>query len=491
MFIFGQQSKLEPDLNFWQLFFMAVSGTLGAGLFVLLGQAAGIAGYQLPLSFVAAGFSAFLLSQIYAELATAMPAAGGGQVYVRTAFSHHPLLFVIHFLTWLAELAFTAINALGLGSYLSLILPLPPLTISVAALALLMLINLKGVKNVGKIETYIGLGLLLALAAIIILLAMDLPFIELLSNPALTRLIPTQFIPGLKNLSSGQVNFAAHNWQRWGWLQAVPMVYLVFVGNEDIAAIVEEVKNKNQNVPKALMLSISAITLITMVLSFLFLAVFSLSTVAGNQQPFALLATNYGQLGQILGLAIAIFACISSLFYGSLADTRTAFALSEAGELPRFFAKVNRNQVPAGSIIANTGLALLLVLTNSAALVANIANIGLFLEAIFVSWALIKLRKKRPHLPRPYLAKPFPLIPILVIIFNFIFLATVQIQAWAITLLVSAIALSAYLILQANLQRKSLGLMGVLVGLLLTVIGVGFFLSHQQAIYHLLMIFLT
>jgi amino acid transporter len=328
-------------------------------------------------------------------------------------------------------------------------------------------INLKGVKNIGKIEVGVGIALIFSLIAVAVLLGLNLPANSL----------------NLSKLNSSRFNF--------NWIYAIPMVYLVFVGNEDIAAIVEEVIDKEKNVPKVLLSSVVAITLLTATLSFLFINAFSLNQVIGNDQTFALLAQLNGQCGYMIGVTIAIFACVSSLFYGSLADTRTAFALSEAGELPKFFSKVNDNQVPAGSIIANISIVLILTLTRSAPLIAYIANIGLFLESIFVSLALLKLRKTRPHLPRNFLVKPFPLIPIIVILLNILLLMTVEVQAWSITIATSVIGLSFYLLSQSNQERKMWGAIGISLGVVITLAATYFLINNSQIMTQLLMMFIT
>src|SRR6056297_2834490 len=173
MFIFGKPSKLKPTLGFWPLLLMAVSGTLGGGFFVLLGQGAEIAGSLLPLTFLVAGRVAFLVSRVYAELATSMPATGGGQVYVRNAFGDKVIFFIGHWLTWIAEVAFTALAALGLGFYLSPLIGISPVIISIGFVVLLVLINLRGVNEVGKVEIVIGFALLVSLLAVLGLILKD------------------------------------------------------------------------------------------------------------------------------------------------------------------------------------------------------------------------------------------------------------------------------------------------------------------------------
>lgn len=446
MFIPGRKSKLKPKLSFWPLFLLSISGTLGGGLFVLLGEGAEAAGYLLPLSFIASGVIAFLISRVYAELSTCMPAAGGSQVYVRTAFGHHPMLFLAHWLTWLAEIGFTALNALGLGLYLSLVIPLNPLVISLIAIFLLIIINLSGVEKVGKIGMGIGLALLFSVIALSGFILKDF------SWPALNW----------QNLSSFK--------RIAGWLWALPLTFVIFVGNEDIAALAAEIKDKAQNIPRVLTFNAVILTIITATISFLFLHSFPLAELADNPHPFSLLAKYLNPAVGFLALATAIFACASSMFFASLADTRTAYALSKAGEFPKIFRKLNQNKVPFVSIIASGVLVGGLCLTRNVGHIARVANIGFFLECILVSLALFKLRKSRPYLPRPYLVKPYPLIPLLVIISSLALLVFVGPQAWISAILFSIVGVGVYFLSHLKKERAKLALQGIGIFLLLVLI---------------------
>jgi len=439
MFIFGKPSKLKPTLGFWELLLMAVSGTLGGGFFVLLGQGAQKAGYLLPLSFLVAGFVAFLVSRIYAELATSMPATGGGQVYVRNAFGTHPILFIVHWLTWIAELAFTSLAALGLGFYLAPLLHVNSLLITLIVIGVLVFINLVGVEKVGQVEQIIGLILLLTIVGLIILALQGFSWSSL-------------------QWAETNASFLKNN---LGWLTGIPLIFVVFLGNEDLVAIASEIKNKARNIPRVLGLSVLGITALTVLLSFVLVQTFPLEQLANSPRPFTLFAQKFGSLGSILAYATVLLACASSAFYGFLADTRTAFALSEAGELPKVFSIISDKNVPQGSIIISGIIITFLCLSESASLVAYIANVGFFLECIILSVALITLRKKRPHLPRPFLARPYPLVPLFVIVISVVFLLLSPARAWLAVGGFSLLGFLVYLLKYFNKKRALYALLGI------------------------------
>ncbi|GEM_PF-2533003 len=442
MFIFDDQIELEPKIGFWALLLMAFSGTLGGGFFTLLGIGAGIAGPLLPFSFMIAGLIAFIVSRVYAELATAMPAPGGGQVYVRNAFGERPSLFIAHWLTWLAEIAFSALNAIGLGLYLSLVLPLSPIAVSLISIGLLVLINLYGVDNIEKIELFFGFAFVLALIGVI------------------------GFI--LKDFSVNTIQIQVIDFKGvWGMLKAVPLIFVLFIGTEDVAAIAGEIKNKSRNIPKAFTWSILALTSTATLTSFLLIHTFPLQELANHPRPFQLLFEQLGALGGGLSLAVAITACASSLFFGSLADTRTAYALGKAGEFPKIFTKLNKHKVPFVSILVSGFLLTILTITESANFVGYVANLGFFLEVIFISFALIKLRKKRPKLPRPFLIKHYPLVPILAIGLSSFFLILIDPMALGVGILFSLIGLAVYLMKYFNKEKLIIAIKAFLIFLII------------------------
>lgn len=408
MFFYGQKTKLKPNLKFSHLVLMGIGGALGAGFFVLISEAITLAGTLIPLSFLVASIVAFLMSRIYAELATSIPIAGGGQAYLENAFSSNPLLFVVHWLIWFGIMAFTALNALGVGFYLSLLLPVNPIVIALIGVAIIVLVNLKGVENVGKLQIFVGCFMFLGLTVLVVLLSNHLPSEIILLNES-------------------------NSTSPFGWLYAIPLVFVIFIGTEDIATLAEEVKDK-RSLSKAFTTIILGILIITVLLSFMFSQIFTKDQLQNNPQPFQLLGSVIGNSGQILGISVAILGCISSFFISSLAGARLAYAMGKSGEFPKVFTKLNKHKVPYIAVFASLAIVTLLVLTGSAKYAAYLSSVGFFIEMIALSFAMIKLRKKRPRLPRPILVKPYPLIPILVICISIFFLFFVELEAWLVVL---------------------------------------------------------
>jgi APA family basic amino acid/polyamine antiporter len=89
---------LERSLGLTMLTFYGTGMILGAGIYSIIGQAAGKAGYGIWHGFVLAAVGALLAALSYAELATMYPKAGGEYVYLRNAFSSQRWIARIYFL---------------------------------------------------------------------------------------------------------------------------------------------------------------------------------------------------------------------------------------------------------------------------------------------------------------------------------------------------------------------------------------------------------
>ncbi len=155
--------RLKKELGLFDVYAIATGATLSSGFFLLPGLAAVGAGPALPLSYLIAAL--FLIPGLVskAELATAMPRAGG--VYYFLDRSMGPLMGTMGgFGTWFALILKTAFALIGMGAYLSLFLPdIPVIPIAAAFAILFGIVNLLGAKKSGAAQVFLVIGLLLLL----------------------------------------------------------------------------------------------------------------------------------------------------------------------------------------------------------------------------------------------------------------------------------------------------------------------------------------
>jgi len=108
--------QLSRTLGLFTVTMMGIGGMIGAGIFALTGIAAGEAGPAVILVFALNGLVTLLTAFAYAELASAIPRAGGGYSFVRLAFPG-ATGFIAGWMLWFAYTVACSLYALGFAGY--------------------------------------------------------------------------------------------------------------------------------------------------------------------------------------------------------------------------------------------------------------------------------------------------------------------------------------------------------------------------------------
>jgi amino acid transporter len=160
--------KLERSLSLPYVIAISIGGMLGSGIFVLPGFAASLTGSSVWLAYLIGAICVFPAALSKSELATAMPASGGTYVYIERAFG--PLFGTISGLgLWISLLLKSSFALIGLGAYLSVLINVDDSLSKIVALGFLLfilLLNIFGVKKVGKVQLYIVSLSLIALGVV-------------------------------------------------------------------------------------------------------------------------------------------------------------------------------------------------------------------------------------------------------------------------------------------------------------------------------------
>jgi amino acid transporter len=146
--------KLERSLALPAVIAISIGGMLGSGIFVLPGLAAAKTGSSVWLAYLIAAICILPAALSKSELATAMPSSGGAYVYIERAFG--PLFGTISGIgLWLSLLLKSSFALIGLGAYLAVLINIDDSLTKLVALGFLcfiMLLNVFGIKKVGKVQ---------------------------------------------------------------------------------------------------------------------------------------------------------------------------------------------------------------------------------------------------------------------------------------------------------------------------------------------------
>ena len=395
---------------------IGLGGMLGTGIFVLPGLAATKIGASLWLAYLVAAICILPAAYSKSELATAMPSSGGAYVFIERAFG--PLFGTISGLgLWIALVLKCAFALVGIGAYVLVVLDMDSEAITKSVglgfLFLVFLLNIVGAKKAGNFQSYAVLVALLVLAALFVLGIQSMD----------------QATPFFAKLKEETVELAGHK----DFIFAVAFVYLSYSGVTKVAAIAEEIKNPDKNLPLGMILSLFIITTIYVLISFVLTANVSLSELAGNYNPIHTLALDLNVssfeisgihvVGAFIAL-IAVLTLLSTVNAGVLASSRFPFAMSRDGLLPKFWSQVHKKFLTPINTIAITCVAIaLVVLFLDVFEIAKLASAFKVMMFISVNLAVIVLRETSAQWYQPKYKSPlYPWVQLFGIITGFVLL---------------------------------------------------------------------
>ncbi|MDC1179717.1 amino acid permease [Flavobacteriaceae bacterium] len=395
---------------------IGLGGMLGTGIFVLPGLAATKIGASLWLAYLVAAICILPAAYSKSELATAMPSSGGAYVFIERAFG--PLFGTISGLgLWIALVLKCAFALVGIGAYVLVVLDMDSEAITKSVglgfLFLVFLLNIVGAKKAGNFQSY---AVLVALLVLVTLFVLGIQSMD-------------QTTPFFSKLKEEAVELAGYK----DFVFAVAFVYLSYSGVTKVAAIAEEIKNPDKNLPLGMILSLFIITTIYVLISFVLTANVSLAELAGNYNPIHTLAldlnvSSYEVSGiHVVGAFIALIAVLtllSTVNAGVLASSRFPFAMSRDGLLPKFWSQVHKKFLTPINTIAITCVAIaLVVLFLDVFEIAKLASAFKVMMFISVNLAVIVLRETSAQWYQPKYKSPlYPWVQIFGILTGFVLL---------------------------------------------------------------------
>jgi APA family basic amino acid/polyamine antiporter len=357
------------------LSFYGIGSVIGAGIYSVIGPAAGVAGHGLWLSFLLAAFAAGLTGLSYAELASAIPRAGAEYRYTLRAFPKARLLAAsVGLLVAITGAATAATVALAFGGYLRVLIDVPVPVSAVTLLAVCLGFNIWGIGPSNRLNIVLTL---IEMAGLVIVIALGA------GAPSFGTLHFETPLPAV--------------------IAGAGMVFFVYIGFEGVANLAEEVRKPSRNVPLAILVSIVVTTILYVLVA---LAVEALATPAALAQSGSPLSLAVGTRAPALSPALAVIALVSTAntaLIGFIVAARVLYGLGDGGDIPRFFARLQRKRrTPWIAALALFVLAVLLLPLGGVETIASVTSLVAILVFVVVNAALIALRLRAPDLERPF-----------------------------------------------------------------------------------------
>jgi APA family basic amino acid/polyamine antiporter len=165
---------LSRSISSPQIILYGVGVIVGAGIYALIGTAAGIAGPALWMAFILAGIIAALTALSYAELGSRFPKEGAESVYISKIFNRQMLAFFVGIVAISTMLFSTAAIAWGFATYFKLFSALPPAFAAVGLIVACSIINYFGIKNSMKINAVFTI---ITVTGLLIVIISGIPYV--------------------------------------------------------------------------------------------------------------------------------------------------------------------------------------------------------------------------------------------------------------------------------------------------------------------------
>ncbi|MFZ8756609.1 APC family permease [Microbacterium sp. HMH0099] len=426
--------KLKRVVTGPLLFAFIVGDTLGAGIYTLVGSMATDVGGVIWLPLLIALVVALLTAGTYAELITKYPHAGGAARYVERAFGIPYLSFLVGFLMMAAGITSAAslANAFA-GDYLAALVDLPPIPTALVFIAVLTLINLRGVREslganlVASVIEVSGLVIVIVVAAIV--------------------------FGGGGGDPSRLVEFAADVPPLEGAFAASVIAFFSFLGFEAAANMAEEVKNPSRTYPRALFGALATAAVIYLLIAIGAVIVLPPAELAASSGPLLDVVDASGvALPPWLFGAIALVAIANGALLFLVMASRVAYGLAESGLLPRAFGKVlPGRRTPWVAILAVSGVTMALSFVGDVATLA--ATTVLLLLLVFLTANVSVLVLKKDKVGHPHF-RVWRAVPVLAIIASLVLLAQQTGVVWLGAAGYIAVGSVLFLIARAGRRRS-------------------------------------
>lgn len=415
---------LHRTLNAKSLTALGIGAIIGAGIFVLTGQAAAqYAGPAIALSFILSGIGCAFAGLCYAEFAAMIPIAGSAYTYAYSTLGEL-LAWIIGWDLILEYLFGASTVAVGWSGYVTSFLKdfgitLPaalsnaPLVHSaktgiqlsgaiinlpaVFIVALMTALLVVGIRESAKLNTWI---VLIKICVIFLFILFGLSHI----NPQNW----TPFIP------PNQGGFGHYGWS--GILRGSGVIFFAYIGFDAVSTAAQETKNPQRNMPIGILASLAISTLLYITVSLVLTGIVPYPKL-GVPDPIAVGVNAVGaslswlrpvvKIGAIAGLSSVVLVLL-------MGQPRIFYTMAKDGLLPPAFAKIHpKYKTPYVTTIITGIFCAIFAGLFPIGILGELVSIGTLLAFAIVCVGVWVLRRTRPNLPRPFKTPMVPLVPIL------------------------------------------------------------------------------
>jgi APA family basic amino acid/polyamine antiporter len=363
---------MQRAIGLFELTTWGVGIILGAGIYVLIGEAAGLAGNSVWISFILGALVASLTGLSYAELSTILPQEAAEYVYVKIACGCEILSYIVGWLITTTGIMSVSTVALGFAGYFQSLFGFSKIVIAVVLIVILSCINFSGIKESTRMNILFTLIEVVGLVLIIVL--------------------------GIGSV--GKVNLLDTANGVSGIFSASALIFFAYLGFEDIVNVAEETKQPEKTIPKALITSIIITTLLYILVAIVAVSLVDWQVLSEASAPLAfIVSTVLGENMSVVMSLIALFATSNTVLIMLVVGSRMVYGMANEGAFPKALAKLHRKtRTPWLAILVTMLASIFFVFVGDLELVASLTSFGAFVTFASVNTSLIFIRYRRTEL---------------------------------------------------------------------------------------------
>ena len=380
---------LERDLGLPAVLAISIGAMVGSGIFILPALAVEIAGPAVILAYLVAGVLVVPAALAKAEMATAMPEAGGTYLFIERGMG--PLLGTVAGIgTWFALSFKGALALVGGVPYLLLLFDVSPgatTQVALALAALLVVVNVLGAKQTGRLQVVIVVVMLAALVWFVVG-----------GGPSIRQ---PNYAPFFSDGAGGL-------------LAATGLVFVSYAGVTKVASVAEEIADPDRNIPLGILGSLAFTTVLYVLIVAVMVGVTEPTTIAESATPMAVAAgATLGTPGVVAVVLAAVLALVSTANAGILSSSRYPFAMARDDLVPDSMASVSERFGTPSNSITLTGVVLLVLIAFVPLLeIAKLASAFQILIFVLINVALVAFREGNAEYDPAFTAPLYPWVQI-------------------------------------------------------------------------------
>ncbi|HVJ46368.1 MAG TPA: APC family permease [Luteolibacter sp.] len=378
-----ESPKLAQTIGPWQILFYGLGSMLGAGVYALIGKAAGSLGNAVWLAFVAAMIAALLTGLSYASLGSRYPKAGGAAYITERATRKAWLSYVVGIAVMMSGLTSmaTGLQAIAENLVVKLEIPIPVKLLAILIAVLIGAVIYRGIREsmwANLVCTVIEVGGLVFIIAVGMKYWGGVNYLE----------VP----PQAEGFGIAGISFIVI-------LQGAVLTFFSFIGFEDILNVSEEVKNPRRSIPFGLVGAMITATVIYMAVAITAVSVMPWQELAKSPAPLMEVAKRaapwFGGLDRVY-LFITIFSIGNTALLNYLMGSRLLYGMSHQGLMPKMLGKVHAvRQTPHVAVGVLLGIVTVLILSGGVKQLAEATVLLLLTVFVIVNASLVVLKLRK------------------------------------------------------------------------------------------------